>query len=146
MSQTPNIGPTIDNLPDFLKEVEDLFDAIIKSWGDLLFKEKYRAPLADAWHELKDRLPALRKELDHPSTDLKDRLNDAGLTGRQLEVKLLGINEAWQRFREYGSVRLLRRLLGFINDALGSLAAAVPGIEALDELKKIIERWLDGGD
>ena len=145
MPQTPLTHPPINDLNDFLNEVEKLFDDIIEKWGDLLFREEYRQPLADAWYELKDALPALKTRVSDPSSELEDRLKEVGLSGRQLSAKLLGLNSVWERFRKFGTIKLLRKLLEFINDVLGSLGVAVPGIEALDELKKLMEKWLDGG-
>lgn len=145
MPQTPPTHPSINDLNDFLNEVEKLFDDIIEKWGDLLFREEYRQPLADAWHELKDVLPDLKSQISDPSPELRARLKEVGLSGRQLSAKLLGLNSVWTRFRKYGTIKLLKKLLDFINDVLGSLGVAVPGIEALDELKKLIEKWLDSG-
>jgi hypothetical protein len=137
---------TVKNLSEFLDEVEKLFDDIIGKWGDLLFKKKFRQPLAEAWSELKITLLNLKQEIKNPSYELQNKLKEVGLSEKQLSAKLLGLNDVWERFREYGTVKLLKKLLDFINDVLGSLGAAVPGIEALEELKKLIEKWLDDED
>ena len=138
---TPNLP--INNLREFLKEVEGLLDNIVGPWNQLLFAENDREPLEEAWTELKPKLPDIERQLlDTPP----DQLEDAGLSGNQLRAKLKWLNDAWKRFKEKGTVKLLKKLLEWINLILGSIALLVPKAEALKEMKEAIEKLIDKGE
>lgn len=64
----------------------------------------------------------------------------------QLALKLKDLNDAWQAFFDRGSVRLLKKVLDWINTILGSIASIVPGGEGIQELKEAIEKLLTNGE
>jgi hypothetical protein len=105
-----------------------------------LFEEEFRGPLMVAWDEIWPQISSWQSQVEDPANS--ERLENAGLSGGQLSLKLQGLNAAWNRFKRRGSTRLLRNLLGWINAILGSLAQVIPGVEALKELKEAIEKLL----
>jgi hypothetical protein len=157
-SSLPTAGSLVDpNLPietlrGFLAEVVGLFDNITGPWAPLLFKDGDRRLLADAWAEYKDRtLPDVESRLRAIETDpqrLSDedhrRIAEHGLTpgSTQLRLKFHGLSNAWQAFYDFGTVRLLRRLLDWINRILGSIASIIPGGDGLEEIKEAIKHLI----
>jgi hypothetical protein len=137
-SSSTSFDPRIDDLDIFLDEVENLFDRIVGPWRDLLFPEEFRQPLSDAWDDAKQSLQQIKDQIASSS----DRLEEVGLSGSQLALKLQGLRSAWDAFRRSGTVQLLKKLLEWINLILGSLAQAIPVGEALKEIKEVIEKLI----
>lgn len=121
----------IDNIDQFVAEVQNLIENIVNFWDQLLIPQGFRKPLKDAWTELRPKLDKL---------DLKDMkaMRAAGLDGNQLKLKLDILSHIWGKFRDFG-LSWLDDLLDAINDVLGS----IPGAEALEELKKAIENLIN---
>lgn len=137
----------INNIPGFLAQVEQLFDEIAGSWSPILFKEKFRLFISNAWNEIKlgmrtpaSTLASITNSFNNLATAV---LDEAGLAGAQLQLKLEGLNDAWKRFNENGTVRFLKHLLGWINSILGSLAAVIPPAETWKEFKEAIEKLIE---
>ena len=124
------------DLADFVVGTRDILQQVV-DWRGLLFREELRQPIADAWRELgrsfEDVMKALVEEGDELVSDRQ--LERLGLTGNQLKLKLTGFNGAWDRFRERGTVNLLKKLLDWIDIILGSLASIIPGADAIEEFK-----------
>jgi hypothetical protein len=135
---TPNLP--IDNLEDFLEEVRKLFDNIAYHWDQILIPAEFREPLVEAWDELRPAIVTLKDEINSP--DHETKLKEAGLSGKQLQLKLGILNRAWEKFKDTGTAKLLRKLLDWINKILESLGAALPGGEAVKELKDAIEELM----
>ena len=149
MSPEPSHLPEPPTLPikdlrQFLGEARKLFDNVVYQWVPLLFEEEFRHRLRAAWRELRPKIPAWQAEVDSPAHE--GGFQNAGLRGAQLDLKLEGVNSAWKRFKSRGTVGLLRKVLGWINAILGSLAQVIPGVEALRELKEAIERLIAGDE
>jgi hypothetical protein len=135
----------IPDLERFLDETESLLDNITGPWSPLLFRRDDRQILADAWDEVKrTSLPQVRQNLFNNPPGLAA----AGLARgtAQLALKLKGLNDAWQAFFDRGSVRLLKKVLDWINAILGSIASIVPGGEGIQELKEAIEKLFTDGE
>jgi hypothetical protein len=95
----------INSLEQFLRETESLFDNIVGPWASLLFRLDDRQLLFDAWAEVKQNLiPKVRAQL----SEYPNQIEDAGLApgSAQLALKFQGLNEAWNAFFRFGSVRL----------------------------------------
>jgi hypothetical protein len=92
------------------------------------------------------RLPQLRGEIAQKLDE--ERRIECGLESDtpEFNLKLKGLNDAWYDFHIRGTVRLLKRLLDWIDTVLGSIASAVPGAEGLKELKEAIEKLIDKGE
>ena len=131
----------IDSLKDFLEEVRKLFDNITYHWDQIFIPAEFRGRLVDAWDELRPAITRLKDEVDSPYNETK--LEEAGLSGNQLQLKLGILNRIWEKFKDSGTAKLLRKLLGWINKILESLAMAIPGGEAVKELKDAIEELMD---
>src|SRR6185503_3699278 len=106
----------IDSLKDFLEEVRKLFDNITYHWDQILIPAEFREPLVEAWDELRPAITRLKDEVDSPYNETK--LEEAGLSGKQLQLKLGILNRIWQKFKDTGTAKLLRKLLGWINKIL----------------------------
>ena len=129
----------IRTLEEFLNETESLFDNITGPWAQLLSEQSDRQNLLDAWTDLKNDLLVIKSEVT--SAD-PQKLKDAGLNGKQLTSKLGWISRAWERFHKSGTVKLLRKLLQWINVLLGSIAKLIFKGEAIKELKEAIEKLI----
>jgi hypothetical protein len=122
---TPPYGPTtpnlpIDNLHQFLEELEKLLDNIVNYWDQILFAEEFRQPLKEAWSETRQRIPQLRDELNAQDP----RLEQVGLREGQSQhgLKMRVLNALWDRFFSRPTIGGLRGLLGWIDQMLSSLA------------------------
>jgi hypothetical protein len=108
-------------------------------WRELLFPEDVRSDVEAAWSNLEPRFAGVKDRLGSiPDT----RVDEAGLSGSQLNLKLTGFRGAVDRFKQKGTVKLLKKLLEWINIVLKSLASIVPGGEALKEFKEAIEKYI----
>ena len=127
---TPNLP--IKSITALLEEIEKLFDNIIYYWDQLLFRQDDRQRLRDAWEELKAKPEyGQLKQIDPNASGLAT----AGLTGKQLELKMTSVSNVWQKFWLGPTDKILRELLKWLNHLLGS----IPGAEAVKELKEAIE-------
>ncbi len=133
------ILPIID-IPHFFDESEKLFDEITGSWSPILFKEKFRQPILDAWYAVKGKILSIKSSFQNLTTTA---LDEAGLIGDQLGLKLAGLSDVWERFHQNGTVKFLSYLLGWVNSILGSLATLIPQVEAWKEFKEVIEKLLE---
>ena len=94
----------------------------------------------EAWDELRPAIVMLKDEVNSP--DHATKLKEAGLSGKQLQLKLGILNRAWEKFKDTGTAKVLRKLLSWINKILESLGAVLPGGEAVKELKDAIEELM----
>ena len=140
-----------ERLGEFIGEIQSLLRVAVERHGDWLprdLQESYRA----AFRELGEAVDATRRELKPPEPSeptpgpgerLDDRLERAGLTGEQLELKLGGWRRAVDRFFNRPGRGLLRRALRWGNVVLGSLAGAIGAAEAIKEFKETVEAGLE---
>ena len=132
--------PSVDNVEDFLDIVSELFDRITYPWSELLFKQPLRERIRTAWEMVKDKIFDIKNQF----TDLSmSALEDAGLIGEPLNLKFDGFNNAFVDFLNNGTIPLLKKLLGWINLILGSIASVIPAGETLKELKETLEKLID---
>lgn len=134
------------DLADFIVGTKDILQQVV-DWRGLLFREELRQPIVDAWQELGLAFEDVMKGLvEGEGNELvsDDQLRSLGLTGKQLELKLTGFNDAWNRFRQWGSVKLLKKLLDWIDIILGSLASIIPGADAIEEFKDSAKQGIEG--
>lgn len=75
-----------------------------------------------------------------------DELDQAGLSGPELDFKLAGLGAARAAGRTAPTRRPLRRWLKWIDVILGSLLAVTGIGEGVKELKEGVEAELEGGD
>jgi len=130
----------ITGIPDFFDFVTQLFDEITGSWSPILFKQKFRQPILDAWNAIKGTVSSVMSSFNSLATT---DLQNAGLIGKQLDLKLAGLNAAWTNFLQNGTVRFLKDLLGWVNSLLGSLATLIPPVEAWKEFKEAMEKLVE---
>jgi hypothetical protein len=134
---------TVTDLKSFLHESVNLLDQIVTEWSDLLFHDEYREPLRAAWAELKPNAEQDIERFNPRKSDTAEHLARAGLTGAQLDLKLKGFSAALNKFRVVGTVKWLKKVLEWINKILKSLIGVIPGADAIDEIKGVIEELLD---
>ena len=134
-----------DKLADFVVGTKDILQQVVE-WRELLFREELRQPIADAWNELGSAFEEVTKGLvEGEGEELvsDDALRRIGLTGMQLELKLRGFNSAWDKFKQWGSIKLLKKLLDWIDIILGSLASVIPGADAIEEFKDSAKQGIE---
>lgn len=144
----PAEPPELTDLADTLEEIRKLLRKIAYDWSELLVAHDRRKYVQDAYDEVTaagGAFERVKKELSTPPTpELEQKLRDAGLEAstRQLELKLSKGRSLWGAFHWFGGRRKLGRLLAWINTFLESLGAAIPGAEAIKELKDACEEEL----
>jgi hypothetical protein len=133
------------DLADFVVGVRDILQQVVE-WRGLLFREELREPIAEAWQELRPSFDDVMRALvegDEEERVSDEELRRVGLTGRQLQLKLIGFNGAWDRLRQWGSVKVLKKVLEWIDIILGSLASIIPGADAIEEFKDSAKAGID---
>jgi len=132
-------------MDSFLHAAEGLVDNMTGPWSYIIAPREYRSELGLAWKELKPSMSEIRVQAANPTPGLFS-LKSVGLLGEQLKLKLRAVSDAWHRFREKGTTKLLASLVGVMKSVLESLAKVVPYAEALKELLEFIEKLLKGED
>ena len=134
------------DLADFMVSVKDILQQVVE-WRDLLFREELREPIADAWQAMHSAFDDVRLGLVEGDEVVSEQaLERIGLTGKQLDLKLIGFNGAWDKFKQWGTVKLLKRLLDWIDIILGSLASLIPGADAIEEFKDAAKQGIEEGE
>jgi hypothetical protein len=140
----------LKGLIDFLQKTRTVLRATVDA-REVLFRETMRNLFRDAHNEIDQLIESIVSDLDsdldasNPRTNFK-ALDEAGLTGTQLTLKLTGFGRAFDRFKQRGTLTLLHKVLSWINKILGSLTSAIPGSEAIKEFKEAVEEELDDSD
>lgn len=134
MSDRNDLYRFVDHVHSILNQVVD--------WRELLFREELRQPIADAWDELQPAFDEVKQGVE--GEDLSDDdLRRVGLMGKQLELKLKGFHSAWDKFKSWGSVKILKTVLDWIDIILGSLASLIPGADAIAEFKDSAKKGIE---
>jgi hypothetical protein len=140
-----------ERLAKFIDEIYNLLRVSVdrhREWLPLDLRESYWS----AFQALDEAVGATRQELEAPEPSnptgargerIDDRLERAGLTGAQLDLKLSGWRGALDRFFNTPGRGLLRRALRWGNVVLGSLAGAIGAAEAIKEFKETVEAGLE---
>jgi hypothetical protein len=128
-------------LPEFIDSVQWLLDKITGDWKELLIPLGRRPIMREAYDEVvRDGVfidtKAMVVNPDPPTTGALKR---AGLAGSQLRMKMGKVVELFSNFFSKGGKKHLVRLLGWLNKVLKSLTSAIPGAEAIAELKDACE-------
>jgi hypothetical protein len=130
-----------DRLLKFLCLVRGLMDAVLRK--ERFFSLEMHPLLNAAWDELLAEGRFERAEEAILSGNYDDALREHGLTGAQLEVKVVGAERTSTKAREGRIKRFLKKpwhqALEAANVALGSIALAVPLVGAVQEAKDITE-------
>lgn len=152
----PMLSPTSPpnrKLYYFVVDARERFQEIVDA-RHVIFYEEMREPIFAAFNELKNeqedaqggQFPKLLRMLESPPRELNSQLENAGLTGSQLTMKLSGYVNSRNEFKRKGGIWLLKRLLRWLNTLLGSMAL-VPLltnlVEPIKELKEAIENMVE---
>ncbi|MBI1882570.1 MAG: hypothetical protein HYR94_30720 [Chloroflexi bacterium] len=133
----------INDISSFLDKITDLFDNIAGAWSPILFKEGFRQSIVNAWAAVKPTISSIKDQFDNLLKTSVTLLNEAGLTDEQLQLKLDGLNDAWETFKKNGTVKFLKNLLEWINVILGSIAKVIGLSEGLKEFKEAVVLLLE---
>jgi hypothetical protein len=140
-----------EKLGEFIDEIHNLLRVAVdrhRDWLPAELQESYWS----AFHALDKAVDVTRRQLEAPELSqpmggldepLDDRLERAGLTGEQLQLKLSGWRRALNRFFDRPGRGLLRRALRWGNVVLGSLAGAIGAAETIKEFKEAVEAGLE---
>jgi hypothetical protein len=139
-------------LHHILKECEAIIQNIIENSQVLILKEfaddqRFMGLLKEAWGEVRTEIHMVIKKTTPKLPQFSDEhrglwsdLKHCGLTGTQLDLKLVLFQKLQGNFKKTKAPRWTRRLLGVINSILGSLSSIFPGIEVVSELKDVLEQ------
>jgi hypothetical protein len=138
-------------LVEFVEDVHGLLRDVVFEHPELLPGELlnlYGSAVSEVeTHVIETRL-ALLEVPPESLGDLDDKLENAGLSGDQLALKLKGYWRAVTSFRQTLPHRrfLLRRAFRWANVVLGSLAGVIGAAEPLKELKGVVEAGIEDKD
>ena len=131
---------------DLIEELEDLL-RITQRCAPVLFEEHFRAVALPAIDEALEEFPRLRDADQLRNADEYGEMRNAGLTGRQLEMKLKSFEASARDFEVHGTKEHLEDVLDKGSVVLGSLAGAIPGIGSFAQelvdylLKELRKKW-----
>jgi hypothetical protein len=121
-----------DRIRDFIDTLVNVLGEVVNS-RNILFHESLRDKLEAAWNDLlTNTIPQIRDDIPFAG-DIK--LQQAGLAGQQLDLKLQGFQSAYEDLKLMGGIKRLKRFFKWANLILGSLAAVIPAVELLKEYK-----------
>lgn len=154
----------IQKLKSFISEVSGVIDLVVSNLTDINpGAEGYRKDIEDAWKLVQPRLQMMSEYLegkgDKPVEEIVKELEVRGLLGLELELKLrlyrerkVAFDAAWQEFSNASEEEkktekrswfggFWDRLRRIIQRLLRSLASFVPGGDAVDEFKGVLEEF-----
>jgi len=132
--------------------------ALIVEHRSVLFKKDIGDYVSKAWPEVKGHFDIVEKELLKPDPQISKKLSLAGLDGAQLDLKLKGFNASYENLKlskllgffdatkKKTLLKLLLKILKWINILLGSISSVIPAGEAIKEYKEAIEAGLEEED
>jgi hypothetical protein len=134
-------------LINFLNLTEGIINQLISDEGDFVLivfarNKKYRKSIELAWNDARKKLVDVRDKFEQAELFPLEELKKVGLTGNQLQFKMDLLKKIYKTFCRRGSRLWLRRLLGSIDSVLGGLSTVFPTIEAVREIKDMIEQTL----
>ena len=145
-----NLQRDQNNLSAFITKTEEVLQYVVKC-RIVLFRRELRKPIKDAWQglqkweradslKIKSIFQLVKEQLIDPDWD---KVKIAGLVDEQLHLKLECFIFAYNEFKQWGTIKLLKKVLDWINIVLDSLKTAVPIIEPISEFKKVCEAGID---
>jgi len=156
----PYIGLPKDDVKaiiQFLDDLESLLDEFVEKYEKIIpRRSEFHNDFHDAWGDVKENFPISIKYLKR-NENVKGKLEDEGLTGNQLKLKLsmfyfaankikkaednLETNRRNFPQRRYRWKRFWGWALELADIILGSLSAVgVPGVGAISEFKEVAEK------
>lgn len=129
-------------LEGFVLNLRDFLDELIREQHSLAGEPLFWPQLTDALGEAWDAEMTRFEPIARLARDLTDSvLDDHGLQGSALRLKLAVVDFWHRRYRAVGKTAL-RRLIEALNDLLKSYLAAVGANEALAEIKDFVRNCL----
>jgi hypothetical protein len=135
----------MESLEEFLQELRSVLEEATYS-GDGLVPAYLSPLLIEAWPEVATKYEALEYAVQ--SGEYETRLQEAGLRGPQFRVKAEGFRRHLSIFRKDTprKPKWLKKVLGWADIILGSLASVIPGGDAVQEFKEAIEAGAEDMD
>ena len=119
-----------------LKKTRTIFDETLK-------KELKGLPLEKQFNDAHSEIEnSIRKAINDLENESDQNLISVGLSGKQLQLKLSGFNNAYTIWQAKRTNKILLSLLKWLNIILGSLAAIIPIIEPIKEYKECLENHI----
>jgi hypothetical protein len=134
----------------FVEALNDVLTELVERRRELL-PEHLGDVMWNAWPPTHQALIELLRQLAEPEEAelLNQRLNAMALTGAPLRYKLAGFDAAHRQERPPDSKGLrwwFRRIFGWANVILGSLAGVLPPAEVVKEFKEASEQGMEDAE
>ncbi len=140
-------GKTQNDLVGFLDQSLSILSELMEHLDKYVSDKRLRALIQKAWPEVKKALTqALIETKEAAGTKkgwLKNLLENAGLTGKQLALKLEGFKNAVRRWMKSKEGKDLGGVLSWMLILLESLSKCLPWLEVPIEFSKSIKQVLD---
>ena len=143
------------DLIQFLDEAEKIIRILINDDGKYILvrfardDSQFRDLLKIAWREatlnldkVRDKLSKFASSDDTDENEIKSELIKRGLTGNQLQFKLYVFERLKSTFFKTKSAIAMRRIIRHIDVLLKSLSGPFTGIDAVGEIKEVLEGLL----
>jgi hypothetical protein len=138
------------SLSELLSDAEALIGLLLDTYR-LLLPEELHQPILVAWPRNRKRFALVRAILDQPTPSLEKGLEEVGLSGDDLALKVAGYGRARRELDMAVAIPkpprglgwLFQRVLAWLNIVLGSLSTVIPGAEAIKEFKDSIENGIE---
>lgn len=148
----------IERLDTFLKDLDVVMIYAFERRQQIV--PTYLQPsLGDVQPIYSERMAALRSEVSQATDEQRDALDRHGLNGPELAVKLVGFDGAYGGFLAtrkddalapgYGRFRWLKfakSALKWANIILGSFGGIFGAKDAVEEIKKVVEKGIEDGE
>ena len=131
-------------LQKFLTDLGKILDDIYSA-RNILFRETFRKELeqTNSNKEWENIIQELKNTISSANTKQKE-LQNVGLDGKMLDLKLLGFLENYGEYDKKGGIRRLKKLIKYAKIILGSLSKVFDKyVELLKELLEALEMGIE---
>lgn len=129
------IPTEVANINEFLVATQILLSNMVGRWSYLLFPSHHRDGIVKAWESI---------EFDDIQHQLStSELEQVGLAGPQLELKMSVLSEALKDFVNAPNIRKLIKVVDRVLSILGSMAGISKVVEQLKEFIEVLQKLID---
>jgi len=145
--QAPDAKDDRDRLHHFLDATHAFFDELIQEGkdghGTALFVPDMAPLIQASWNDLAHQFQEVHRGVE---SEWGEKLDEAGLTGNQLALKLGVVERLHARYESMGGHNALERVLDAIGNLLDSIVKATRVGEALKEFKEAVKLSIAGAE
>ena len=132
---------------DFLTKLGKLLDDIYSA-RNILFRKTFREKLErtnfDNNNKWGNIIQDLKNTINSATPEQNEELQNVGLDGEMLDLKLLGFLENYGEYENKGGIKRLKKLIKYAKIILGSLSKVFDKyVEFLKELLEAIEMGIE---